>query len=378
LLSASDTLLPWLRLRSVSGIGNLIFRRLMVRFGDPSAVFDAGTEDLLAVEGMTPRLVTRLRQAAQPTERASQRELDQALRMGCQIVTQTDAHYPELLFQIADPPPYLYVIGDTAAFKACVAMVGSRHATSYGLTTTRRLSADIARQGITVVSGLARGIDTAAHEGALQGGGRTVAVLGSGLSRIYPQENRNLCRRIADGGGAVISEFPLEAGPDAHHFPQRNRIISGMSLGTVVVEATQRSGSLITARLALEQNREVFAIPGSVNSFKSMGTHALIKEGAKLVTHVGDILEELPPLAVRPAAVPLENESPRPPAAPVLSEEAQAVLALLSPYPIHVDELTRQAAIDTGRVAGILLELELEGLVQQDPGKLFRLAERQP
>lgn len=378
MLSASDTLLPWLRLRSVSGIGNLIFRRLMVRFGDPSAVFDAGTEDLLAVEGMTPRLVTRLRQAAQPTERASQRELDQALRMGCQIVTQTDAHYPELLFQIADPPPYLYVIGDTAAFKACVAMVGSRHATSYGLTTTRRLSADIARQGITVVSGLARGIDTAAHEGALQGGGRTVAVLGSGLSRIYPQENRNLCRRIADGGGAVISEFPLEAGPDAHHFPQRNRIISGMSLGTVVVEATQRSGSLITARLALEQNREVFAIPGSVNSFKSMGTHALIKEGAKLVTHVGDILEELPPLAVRPAAVPLENESPRPPAAPVLSEEAQAVLALLSPYPIHVDELTRQAAIDTGRVAGILLELELEGLVQQDPGKLFRLAERQP
>lgn len=376
--SAPDTLLPWLRLRSVSGIGNLIFRRLMVRFGDPSAVFDAGAEDLLAVEGMSPRLVAGLRQAAQPSEKAGQRELDQALRMGCQIVTQADARYPELLLQIADPPPYLYVVGDTAAFAACVAMVGSRHATSYGLTTTRRLSADIARQGITVVSGLARGIDTAAHEGALQGSGRTVAVLGSGLSRIYPQENRDLCRRIVDGGGAVISEFPPEAGPDPHHFPQRNRIISGMSLGTVVVEATQRSGSLITARLALEQNREVFAIPGSVNSFKSMGTHALIKEGAKLVTHVGDILEELPPLATRAAAAPLENESPRPPAAPVLSKEAQAVLALLSPYPIHVDELTRQAAIDSGRVAGILLELELEGLVQQEPGKLFRLAERQP
>ncbi len=376
--SSPDTILPWLRLRSVSGIGNLIFRRLVVRFGDPSAVLAAGTEDLLAVEGMSPRLVARLRQCTQPSERASQRELDQALRMGCQIVTQTDARYPELLLQIADPPPFLYVVGDTAPFTACVAMVGSRHATSYGLTTTRRLSADIARQGITVVSGLARGIDTAAHEGALQGGGRTVAVLGSGLSRIYPQENRDLCRRIVDGGGAVMSEFPLEAGPDPHHFPQRNRIISGMSLGTVVVEATQRSGSLITARLALEQNREVFAIPGSVNSFKSMGTHALIKEGAKLVTHVGDILEELPPLAMGPATAPLANETPRPPAAPELSEEAQAVMALLSPYPIHVDELTRQAAIDSGRVAGILLELELEGLVQQEPGKLFRLAERLP
>jgi DNA processing protein len=170
----------------------------------------------------------------------------------------------------------------------------------------------------------------------------------------------------------VISEFSLDAGPDAHHFPQRNRIISGMSLGTVVVEATRRSGSLITARMALEQNREIFAVPGSVNSFKSMGTHALIKEGAKLVTHVGDILEELPPLATNPAGWP-EAEPARPLEIANLSDEEQTLLKVLSPYPVHVDELTRLADMEAGRVVGILLTLELQGLVTQEPGKRFRL-----
>jgi DNA processing protein len=377
LTTAPETVLPWLRLRSVSGVGNLIFRRLVDRFGEPAAVFEAPRAALLTVEGITPRLVTNLRQHARAGDRSSEQELQRALRMGCHIVTQADPRYPERLLQIADPPPYLYVYGTSAAFPVCIAMVGSRNATAYGLSTTRRLSRDLVRQGITVVSGLARGIDTAAHEGALQGGGRTVAVLGSGLAQIYPQENEELCHRIADGGGAVISEFPLETGPDPHHFPQRNRIISGLSLGTVVVEATRRSGSLITARMALEQNREIFAVPGSVNSFKSMGTHALIKEGAKLVTHVGDILEELPPLAVK-TADPADKAAPRPPSAAALTEEEQAVLAVLSPYPIHVDELTRQVAIASGRVAGILLTLELKGLIRQEPGKLFRLSEETP
>ena len=201
-------------------------------------------------------------------------------------------------------------------------------------------------------------------------------MLGSGLATIYPPENKALCRRIAEQG-AVVSEFPLQAGPDPHHFPQRNRIISGMCLGTVVVEATRRSGSLITARLALEQNREIFAVPGSVNSFKSMGTHTLIKEGAKLVTHVGDILEELPPLAVpvppEPQAVPASG----PPVAPAaLSEQERIVFEALSPYPIHVDELIRQTKMDPGRMAGILLTLELQGLAKQEPGKLFRLTDK--
>lgn len=369
-MTASESVLPWLRLKSVPGIGNLIFRRLMDRFGTPSAVFEAPSNALLAVEGITPRLVAALRKHRR-TDRSSEREMEKAIRMGCQIVTQADSRYPDLLRQIPDPPPYLYLYGDTAAYPAMIAMVGSRNATSYGLTTTRRLSSELARQGIAVVSGLARGIDTAAHEGALQGGGPTVAVLGSGLARIYPRENSALCRRIALQG-AVISEFSLDAGPDAHHFPQRNRIISGMSLGTVVVEATRRSGSLITARMALEQNREIFAVPGSVNSFKSMGTHALIKEGAKLVTHVGDILEELPPLATNPAGWP-EAEPARPLEIANLSDEEQTLLKVLSPYPVHVDELTRLADMEAGRVVGILLTLELQGLVTQEPGKRFRL-----
>lgn len=374
-MTATETVLPWLRLRSVPGIGNLIFRRLIQRIGDPMTVFNTATDDLLAVEGITPRLVSAMRQHTRE-DQFSERELDKAIRMGCHIITQTDHRYPALLLQIPDPPPYLYVYGDTAAFPASVAMVGSRHATSYGLTTTRRLSGDLARQGITVVSGLARGIDTAAHEGALQGGGNTVAVLGSGLANIYPRENADLGHRIATQG-AVVSEFPLDADPEPHHFPQRNRIISGMSLGTVVVEATRRSGSLITARMALEQNREIFAIPGSVNSFKSMGTHALIKEGAKLVTHVGDILEELPPLAIQQTE-PADISPSRPPVAAALSGDERIVFDALSPYPTHVDDLTRQVAIDAGRVAGILLTLELQGLVHQEPGKLFRRTDEGP
>jgi DNA processing protein len=375
LTDTAETVLPWLRLRSVPGVGNLIFRRLVERFGEPQQVFQAADQDLRGVEGLTPRLVAGIRQQAKENS-FSDREMENARRMGCHIVTQKDARYPALLLQIPDPPPYLYVYGETAAFPVCVAMVGSRHATSYGLSITRRLSNDLARQGITVVSGLARGIDTAAHEGALQGGGTTVAVLGSGLATIYPPENKALGRRIA-AQGAVVSEFPLEAGPDPHHFPQRNRIISGMCLGTVVVEATQRSGSLITARLALEQNREIFAVPGSVNSFKSMGTHTLIKEGAKLVTHVGDILEELPPLAGPVPLAPIGNPAADPPAAPAaLSGEERIVFEALSPYPIHVDELIRQVKMDPGRMAGILLTLELQGLARQDPGKLFRLTDK--
>ena len=231
---------------------------------------------------------------------------------------------------------------------------------------------------MTVVSGMARGIDTAAHEGALEEGGVTLAVLGSGLECIYPPENKVLCERIA-ASGAVVSELPLAAGPDAHHFPQRNRIISGISIGTVVVEATRRSGSLITARLAAEQNREVFAVPGSIESFKSIGTHQLIKNGAKLVTQVGDVLDELPRWALaarRPVAERL-RETVRP--ATPLSEAETTVIENLSVYPIHVDDLTRRLNLEAGDLSSILLSLELKGLVRQDPGKLFsRITDDQP
>ncbi len=367
--ASPEHLLAWFRLRSVVGIGNLLFRRLIQQFESPEAVFASRDDALLAVEGVSARLVSAIRCQPARSEVAT-REVTRALQLGIQIVTQTDPTYPALLLQIPDPPPFLYVKGDLSRCRFPLAIVGSRNATPYGRKTTKRLSRDLALHGMTVVSGMARGIDTAAHLGALEEGGVTLAVLGSGLECTYPAENRRLYERIA-ATGAVISELPLAAGPDAHHFPQRNRIISGISVGTVVVEATRRSGSLITARLAAEQNREVFAVPGSIESFKSIGTHQLIKNGAKLVTQVGDVLDELPRWALtarRPAATQ-RPEAARP--ATPLSEAEASVFENLSVYPVHVDDLTRQLNLEAGDLSSILLSLELKGLVRQDPGKLF-------
>ncbi|MGD9250943.1 MAG: DNA-processing protein DprA [Desulfobacterales bacterium] len=375
--ASPEHLLAWFRLRSVVGIGNLLFRRLIQHFDNPEAVFASSDDALLAVEGVSPRLVAAIRRQPARNEH-DERELARTAQMGFQIVTQSDPSYPALLLEIPDPPPFLYVNGDLKRCRCPLAIVGSRNATPYGRKTTKRLSRELTRQGMTVVSGMARGIDTAAHLGALEEGGVTLAVLGSGLECIYPAENRTLYERIA-ATGAVISELPLAAGPDAHHFPQRNRIISGISVGTVVVEATRRSGSLITARLAAEQNREVFAVPGSIESFKSIGTHQLIKNGAKLVTQVGDVLDELPRWALaarRPAAAGSRKAAP--PSAP-LSEAEASVFENLSVYPIHVDDLTRQLKLEAGQLSSILLSLELKGLVRQDPGKLFsRSADDQP
>jgi DNA processing protein len=233
-----------------------------------------------------------------------------------------------------------------------------------------RLSAELAACGVTVVSGMARGIDTAAHEGALQSGGRTVAVLGSGLEKVYPAENRRLFQTIVRNG-AVVSEFPMLTRPEPHNFPIRNRIISGMSLGTVIVEASKNSGSLITARLAAEQNREVFAVPGSVQSFKSIGTHTLIKQGAKLVENAQDVLEEITgPLfeGARPTDhYPTIMKEPP----PALTTEEAIVCDALDPYPVHIDDLGRKLSMAPGKLASILLQLELNGIVEQSPGNFF-------
>ena len=280
-----------------------------------------------------------------------------------------DPDYPELLLQIPDPPPFLYLYGRLEQKASAIAVVGSRMATRYGVSVARRLSADLAACGLTVVSGMARGIDTAAHDGALLGGGRTIAVLGSGLDRIYPTENQRLARKIGQNG-AVISEFPLLTEPEPHNFPVRNRIISGMCYGTVIVEATKKSGSLITARLANEQNREVFAVPGSIQSFKSTGTHTLIKQGAKLVENAQDVLEEIA------GAVFLNNTQndirPRPANEPIeLTPEENVVYRNLDPYPVHIDDLGRKTAIAPGKLSSLLLALELKGMVEQLPGKFF-------
>ncbi len=367
-----EEILWWFQLKSVPGVGSHLYKRLLERFGSPQAALAATSDELIEVEGITPRLARAIRSQRMPEAAAS--EVDAARRGGCRLIALTDPGYPRLLREIPDPPPVLYVRGELIADAAPIAVVGSRVPTEYGLETSRAISAGLAQLGFTVVSGLALGIDGAAHEGALAAGGRTVAVLGSGLDNLYPPQHRSLAGRVA-AAGALISEFPLAAGPDAHHFPIRNRIISGMSLGTVVVEAARGSGSLITARLAAEQNREVFAVPGSIQSFKSMGTHTLIKQGAKLVENAQDIVAELSPRLERAG-----TEGASAPAAaaggggPVLSAEERRVLNCLGPYPVHIDELGRRLGMPPGTLSALLLQLELKGCAVQLPGTHFTLA----
>ena len=357
-----ETLLPWFTLQSVQGVGPHLLKRLLERFASPAAVLAAPASALESVAGVSPRLARAI--AGQREPAGARPEIRAAAAAGVRIVALDGADYPALLYQIPDPPPLLYVRGNLADCDPAIAVVGARQATDYGLAAAQRLAAHLARSGVVVVGGMAVGIDTAAHQGALSAGGRTVAVLGSGLARIYPPENRGLAERIAGAGGAVISELPMDAEPDRHHFPRRNRIISGMSRGTLVVEAGRRSGALITARLAAEQNREVFAVPGSIRSFKSAGTHQLIRQGAKLVEHVRDILEEFPYLAA-PASAPADRD------AAGLSPESARVLKALDAYPMHIDALARRVEMPPGALAGCLLELELSGLVMQWPGKRF-------
>lgn len=364
-------LVPWFALKSVPGIGNHLFKRLSERLGSPEAVFRVSEKELLEVEGITPRLAAAILNHKLPD--LVKAELDLISDTDCQIVTLADPEYPPLLREIPDPPPFLYVRGDLGNSVRSIAVVGSRSATRYGISAATRLSSDLASLKITVVSGMARGIDTAAHDGAIMGRGKTIAVLGSGLERIYPAENLKLSHAIAENG-AVVSEFHLTAGPDPHHFPIRNRIISGISLGTVVVEAPPKSGALITARFALEQGREVFAIPGNIYSFKSRGPHNLIKEGAKLVASVQDIVEEMPrAIKDRIGGVSQTAQNEILTRLPPLTPEESAVVQALGPYPVHIDDLGRKISMDASKLSGILLQLELKGVVHQEPGMLFSI-----
>ncbi len=361
------TLFPWFALKGVSGIGNHLFKRLLDRFKSPSLVFEASQEDLLQVNGITPRIVTAIK--AHKIPEPVKKDFDLVMKKGYQIITMSDPVYPSFLLQIPDPPPFLYVLGNLCSSIKNIAVVGSRNATSYGISITKRLCEELAALDFTIISGMAIGIDTAAHTGALIGKGKTIAVLGSGLERVYPRKNMKLFHKIAEKG-AVISEFPLIAEPEARNFPIRNRIISGLSLGTVVVEATQKSGSLITARLAAEQGREVFAVPGNINSFKSIGTHSLIKQGAKLVENTQDILEELSPLITNDS---LNNKIKHKNKPLSLSSEESLVFTGIGHYPVHIDDLARKISMESGKLSGILLKLELQGIVNQAPGKYFSI-----
>lgn len=366
-VSVRDAERAALALSKVPGVGPVTFRALVDALGSAEAVLRASEATLRSVEGCS-------RHAAKAVEAfdewaAVDAELARLETLGGRLLTLTSAQYPLHLRRIHDPPPVLYALGDAPADeRRVVAVVGSRRATPYGTATATRLATELAGHGFVVVSGLARGIDAAAHHGALASGGRTIAVLGCGVDVSYPPEMRGLKEQVR-GHGAVLSELPLGAPPDPHHFPTRNRIISGMSLGVLVIEATAESGSLITAKLALEQGREVFAVPGNVGTPTSTGTNRLIKAGATLVETADDLIEQLVGQvgeAARRAASPRAADSPVD-----LSVEARRVFDLLSWEPAHVDELTVRSRVAPDRLAVLLLELELKGVAKQVPGHRY-------
>lgn len=355
----------WLQLALVPGIGPRTFRRLTNRFGGPGEVFAASPAQLREVPGVGPQLASRLAAAAASGEEV-EREVEICRRHNVQIVLQHDPQYPALLRKIHDPPPLLFIRGEfTPADLLAVAIVGTRHATHYGRTQAERLAAGLARRGLTVVSGMARGIDAAAHQGALKAQGRTVAVLGGGVLNVYPPEHSRLAVEIASRG-AVISEAPPLRKPMSGAFPQRNRLISGLSLGVIVVEAAHRSGAFISVQHALEQGREVFAVPGRIDSRMSQGCHRLIQEGAKLVEDVDDVLEELGVL-MQEAAQCGPAELPAPPG---LKPEEQRVLDAIDDAPTSVEGIIEETGLPVPHVLAALSTLELRHLIHRVSGNL--------
>lgn len=365
---ARDSIVSWLALKMIPNLGNITYKRLLNRFGDPANVFSAKLYDLLEIEGI--RVETAKRIASKAWEGNPQDELRRLKKVGASLMTIFDPSYPKDLREIHDPPPLLYLKGnDIPQSKAMVAVIGSRNPSHYGLKVTEEICKGLAIRNIAIVSGMAHGIDSAAHWGCLRGKGFTIAVLGSGIDVIYPKSNQKLFNYIVERG-SVITEFSLGTPPEAKNFPIRNRIISGLSKGVVVVEASKRSGSLITASLALEQDREVFAIPGSIESFKSTGTHLLIKQGARLVENAEDILQELG------LNVPYSKQAftYKKAALPPMEEDEKRIYELLSNYPLHIDHIVRSSNLDSARVAGLLTGLELKGVIRQLPGKMFVVA----
>jgi DNA processing protein len=359
-----DEQLTWVALNLALAPNALVLQNLLERFGRPDAILAAKGPALAEVRGVTPRLVRRL--GDHRLLEAAAAEVRRARRLSIRILLRDDPGFPGILFQLPDPPPLIYMRGDLReADDPAVAVVGSRRATPYGLEMAGRLASEIAAAGVTVVSGLARGIDEAAHRGALEAGGRTLAFLGSGLDRIYPRESARLAERISNAG-AVLSEFPLGTAPLAGNFPVRNRLISGVARGTLVVEAAPRSGSLITARMALEQGRDVFAVPGNATVTTARGSNLLIQQGAKLVMCGRDVLEEIPEVILPPEA------SGEPAEARAGSEEEEHILRHLPlAEPVALEDLARVTEIGAGPLLAALLKLEMDERVKQLAGCRF-------
>jgi DNA processing protein len=389
----------WLALRRVRGVGPRVSRVLLEHFHSAERIFAASEAELIGAA--IPR--TTARNIKQFTDFASlEKELCEWPRIGARIIRWSDHEYPANLRQIADPPPYFLLRGTLAATDPkFVAVVGARAASDAGRRMARRLGLELAAQGFTVVSGLARGIDCEAHQGALDGRGKTVAVLGCGIDIIYPPEHKKIAEAMIENGGGLISELPLGTPPMPENFPSRNRLISGLCLGVVVVEAAEKSGSLITARMALEQDRQVFAVPGSPLTGKTRGSNRLLKEGARLVECVEDVIEELAPQLAGQTSIPAGPRAPSlapSPGAAMHSLPADVKFALTSRKQdegltesessdvkvilqclkgadrLHVDSIIEGSGLTVATVLKLLLELELRGLVIQHPGKLFSLS----
>ncbi len=354
-----------LRLLSIPRIGPQKIRSLISYFGSPSNIFRAAPQQFLRVPGIYEEQAYNILHRS-GDEQFADEQLRLTVKQGIRIVSLWDNDYPELLNKIYDPPVLLFIKGNLQdSDQKSIAVVGTRHPSAYGRSTAERFSRDLVQHGICVVSGLARGIDTAAHISALKSGGRTIAVIGSGLDVPYPPENRLLMDRIAESG-AVISEFPMGTIPDPANFPRRNRVISGLSLGTVVIESAETGGALITASLALDQNREVFAVPGNITERRSSGTNKLIRDGrAKLISSVNDIFSELQVQLQFSFRDNTETQHPS------LSPQEQGLFDMLSSEPQHIDALADQMRKATSDTLVILLSLECKNLVRQLPGKYF-------
>ena len=355
-------------LNMIEHVGPVRVRQLLEHLGDAPAILKASKAQLVRVQGIGEETAAAIANWENSIDLAS--ELKRVSDFGCHVLTQEDEEYPELLRQIYDPPIVLYVKGRlTARDKNAVAMVGSRQTTHYGLEVARKLSYQLAYLGVTVVSGGARGIDTAAHQGSLAGKGRTVAVLGTGINIVFPAENADLFERIA-ANGAVVTQFPFNRNADKQSFPIRNRIVAGMTLGTVVVEANLTSGALITANFAIEYGRQVFAVPGRIDSPRSKGCHELLKKGAKLCEGAEDILSEFEYLFPATNRPPGASETGVLPAL-TLSDTEQKVYDALSKEELNIDEVIRHSGLPSSAVSVALLGLEMKRLIRQLPGKMF-------
>ena len=365
----NENLKYWLALNKVPGLGPVTIKKLYDHFGAIEAVWSAGEREVLGLEGFNRPAIRSFIENRSKIDPDAERDL--VNRRQISVLTLEDEAYPSQLKNIYDPPPVIYIRGDlTPANTKMIAMVGTRRASRYGLETAKKLAGQLSAVGLTIVSGLAAGIDTAAHEGALAAGGRTVAVFGCGVDVIFPAENKPLAEKI-ERSGALLSEFPLGLTGDRSTFPRRNRIISGLSLGVIVVEGHYDSGAMITAKEALEQGREVFAVPGSVELEQSKGPHWLIKQGAKLVESVEDVLEELKFQMPNDKSQTNDKSQITKIKPANLSLEEEKIYEALSAEPRHLDEIAIEAGLPVQQAAALLTILEIKKVVRQLPGKMF-------